>query len=164
MFTKTPAEIATGLRQAYDNDTIATLIDRFDEIYSESPSIDHVNLWQGIAAFAKKPDCEWIRSYSPMHEVVQNLAEVLERCVLRNPSFQTTATTIFTNLRNQDEDELTAHWLRRQIFLHGLFGRDSRGDNAPILTAAQTDAVAKDMSHNWRTQLLAGKLIPQNRD
>jgi len=160
LFTKMPAEIAAALRQAYDNDTIATLIDRFDDIYSELPSIDHVNLWQGIAVFAKKPDCEWIRSYSPMHEVVQNLAEVLERCVLRNPSFQTAAATIFTNLRNQGEDELTAHWLRRQIFLHGLFGRDRRSDNALILTDKQTEAVAEDMSHNWRTLHLSGRLIP----
>lgn len=160
LFTKTPAEIATTLGQAYDSDTIAPLTDRLDDIYSELPNIDHVNFWQGIAAFAKKPDCEWIRSYSPMHEVVQNFAEVLERCALRNPSFQSTATTIFSNLRNQGEDELTALWLRRQIFLHGLFGRDRRPDNAPILTAVQTEAVAKDMSHNWRTQHLSDKLIP----
>lgn len=95
-----------------------------------------------------------------MHEVVQNLAEVLERCVLRNPSFHSTATTIFSNLHNQGEDELTALWLRRQIFLHGLFGRDRRPDNTPILTAEQTHAVAEDMSHSWRTQHLSGKLMP----
>ncbi|KJC50174.1 hypothetical protein UB31_12480 [Bradyrhizobium sp. LTSP849] len=160
LFTKRPDAIATALRQAYDNDTIATLIDRFDDIYSELPSIDHVNLWQGIAAFAIKPDCEWIRSYSPMHEVVQNLAEVLERCVLRNPSFQTTAITIFTNLRNQDEEALTPLWLRRQIFLHGLFGRDRHPDNALILTHDQAKAVAEEMSHNWRTLHLSGRLIP----
>jgi hypothetical protein len=136
------------------------LIDRFDDIYSELPSIDHVNLWQGIAAFAKKPDCEWIGSYSPMHEVVQNLADVLERCVRRNPSFQTAATTIFTNLRNQGEDELTAHWLRRQIFLHGLFGRDRRSNNALILTDQQTKAAVKDMSHACRTLHMSGQLIP----
>jgi len=160
LFTKAPAEIAATLHKAYDTDTLAPLIDRFDDIYSELPSIDHVNLWQGIAAFAKKPDCEWIKSYSPMHEVVQSLAEVLERCVLRNPSFQSTATALFSNLRSQGEDELTALWLRRQIFLHGLFGRDRRPDNAVILSADQTEAVAKDMSHNWRTQHLSRKLIP----
>lgn len=160
LFTKAPGELAAILRNAYDSDTLAPLIDRFDDIYSELPSIDHVNLWQGIAAFAKKPDCAWINSYSPMHEVVQSLAEVLERCVLRNPTFQKTARTIFTNLRNQDEDELAALWLRRQIFLHGLFGRERRPENALILTAEQTDAVAKDMSHNWRTQHLSRKLIP----
>jgi hypothetical protein len=158
--TKTPAAIVTTLVQAYHGDTLAPLIDRLDDIYSELPSIDHVNFWQGIAAFAKKPDCEWVRSYSPMHEVVQNLAEVLERCVLRNPSFHSTATTIFSNLHNQGEDELTALWLRRQIFLHGLFGRDRRPDNTPILTAEQTHAVAEDMSHSWRTQHLSGKLMP----
>lgn len=160
LFTKTPLEIATTLHKIYDSDTIAPFIDRLDDIYSELAGIDHVNLWQGFAAFAKKPDCNWIRSYSPMHEVVQNLAEVLERCVLRNPSFQTTAATIFSDLRNQGEDELTALWLRRQIFLHGQFGRDRRADNALILTAGETDVVAKDMSHGWRSQHLSGKLIP----
>jgi hypothetical protein len=160
LFTHTPAALAATLVQAYDSDTLAPLIDRLDDIYSELPNIDHINFWQGIAAFAKKPDCEWVRSYSPMHEVVQNLAEVLERCVLRNPSFHSTATTIFNNLRNQGEDELTALWLRRQIFLHGLFGRNRRPDNTPILTAEQTDDMAKDMSRNWRMQHLSGKLIP----
>jgi hypothetical protein len=160
LFTKTPPETAAVLRQAYDNDTIAKLIDRLDDIYSELPSIDHVNLWLGVAAFAKKPDCEWIRSYSPMHEVVQNLAEVLERCVQRNPSFQTTASTIFTNLRNQGEDELTAHWLRRQIWLHGLFDRDRRSDNAQILTDKQTKVIAEEMSNNWRALHLSNQLIP----
>jgi hypothetical protein len=160
LFAKKPDEIAVTLRAAYDNDTLMRLIDRFDDIYSELPSIDHVNLWQGIAKFAKKPDCEWIKSYSPMHEVVQSLAEVLERCVLRNPSFQDTATTIFNNLRNQDEDELTALWLRRLIFLHGLFGQDRRPDNAQFLTASQTEALAKEMAQTWRTQHLSGKLIP----
>ena len=160
LFAKPAGEIAETLRTAYGDDALARLLDRLDDIYSELSSIDHVNLWQGIAAFIKKPDCEWISSYNPMHEIAQNLAEVLERCVLRNPSFQATATTIFSNLRNQGEDELTALWLRRQIFLHGLFGRERRRDNALILTAEQTEAVANDMSQNWRTQHLSRKLIP----
>jgi len=95
-----------------------------------------------------------------MHEVVQNLAEVLERCVRRNPSFQAEATTIFTNLRSQGEDELTALWLRRQIFRYGLFGRDRRPDNASILTDKDSESIAKDMSHGWRTQHLCRRLIP----
>lgn len=160
LLNQPPDAIAERLRKAYKEDTLAQLTDRLDEIYSGVPSINHVAFWRGVGAFLKKPDCEWVRSYSPMHEVVQNMAEILERCVLRNPSFQTTAATIFSNLRGQGEDQLTANWIRRQIFLHGLFGRQKRSENASILNAEQTEALANDMSHGWRTQHLSGKLIP----
>lgn len=160
LMVQEPGVIAETLRKTYASDLLAQLMDRLDDVYSEAPKINHVAFWQGVGAFLKKPDCEWLASYSPMHEVVQNMSEMLERCVLRNPAFQPTATTIFSNLRSQGEDELTAHWLRRQIFLHGLFGQQRRPQNAPILTAEQTEALAKDMSHGWRTQHLSGMLIP----
>jgi hypothetical protein len=99
------------------------------------PNINHVRFWKGVAQFLRKPDCDWIASYNPMHEVVQAFAEILERCVLRNPEFAETATTVFSNLRNADEEELVSYWLRRQIYRHGLFGREILGQNAPILDA-----------------------------
>ncbi|WP_407169118.1 hypothetical protein [Bradyrhizobium sp. ORS 111] len=69
------------------------MVDLLDEIYSELLlEIDHINVWKGTAIFAKKPDCEWTTFNSPVHEVVQNRAEILEWCVLRDPSFQTTVT------------------------------------------------------------------------
>lgn len=160
-FLKAPPEEAPEiLRTAFSKGSLRAFIDRFDDIYTQVPSIDHVNLWRGIALFARKPDCEWLHSYSPMHEIVQNLAEILENCVRRNPDFQETATKIFVNLKNQEEDELVPSWLRRQVFRHGLYGHLKHPENAAILTAEQTDAVANDLSHRWRTEHLSGKLIP----
>src|SRR4029077_2826460 len=124
------------------------------------PNVNHVRFWKGVGLFLKKPDCEWIKSYNRMHEVVQSFSEILERAVLRNPSFQRTATSVFSNLRSGGEDQLTACWLRRQIFLHGLFGRKQRPDNASILDARQTEAMAREMSRGWRSAHLSGKLIP----
>jgi hypothetical protein len=80
--------------------------------------------------------------------------------VLRNPEFAPTATNVFSNLCNADEDELVSCWIRRQIFRHGLFGRELRSQNAPILDAEQTKAVALDLSHKWRGLHLSGRLIP----
>jgi KAP family P-loop domain len=153
-------EVAATLHVAYENDRLAQLTERLEAVYNESPEMNHVRFWMGVAQFLRKPDCDWIASYNPMHEVVQTFAEIMERCVLRNPGFAATATSVFSNLRNADEDELVSCWIRRQIFRHGLFGRELRSENAPILDAEQTKAVAVDLSHKWRGLHLSGKLIP----
>jgi hypothetical protein len=95
LLTQQPHEIAQTLREAYANDTLAQLLDRLDGIYSKVPEINHVSFWKGVGLFLQKPDCEWMASYNPMHEVVQSFAEILERCVLRNESFRSRATAIF---------------------------------------------------------------------
>jgi hypothetical protein len=155
-----PDEVAATLHAAYENDRLAQLTERLEGVYNEFPKMNHVRFWKGVAQFLRKPDCDWISSYSPMHEVVQTFAEILERCVLRNPEFAATATSVFSNLRNADEDELVSCWIRRQIFRHGLFGLELRSQNALILDAEQTEAVSLDLSHKWRGLHLSGKLIP----
>jgi len=155
-----PDEVAATLHAAYENDRLAQLTERLEGVYHELPSMNHVRFWKGVAQFLRKPDCDWITSYSPMHEVVQTFAEILERCVIRNPEFATTATSVFSNLCNADENELVSCWIRRQIFRHGLFGRELRSENASILDAEQTKAMALDLSHGWRSLHLSGKLIP----
>jgi hypothetical protein len=153
-------EVAASLHAAYKDDRLAQLIERFEGVYSELPKMDHVRFWKGVAQFLRKPDCDWIASYSPMHEVIGSFADILERCVRHNPGFAKTATSVFSNLRNSDEDDLVSLWLHRQIFLHGLFGRELRSQNARILDAEQTKAVALDLSHKWRSLHLSGNLIP----
>jgi hypothetical protein len=153
-------EVAAILHAAYKDDRLTQLIERFEGVYSELPKIDHVRFWKGVAEFLRKPDCDWIPFYNPMHEVVQSFAEIVERSALRHAEFAPTATDVFTNLYNSDEDELVSCWIRRQIFLHGLFGHKSRKENAPILDVEQTKAVAVDLSHRWRGLHLSGRLIP----
>jgi hypothetical protein len=153
-------EVAASLRVAYENDRLAQFTERLEGVYNEFPKMNHVRFWKGVAQFLRKPDSDWITSYSPMHEVVVTFAEIMERCVLRNPEFSATATSIFSNLRNADEDELVSCWIRSQIFRHGLFGRELRSESAPILDAEQTKAVAVDLSRRWRSVHLSGKLIP----
>jgi hypothetical protein len=153
-------DVERAIRNAYEGDTLAQLIDRLNDVYPKIPKSNHVSFWKGVGQFLKKRDCEWITSYSPMHEVVWSFAEMLEKAVLRDEAMQPIATTIFSNLYHSNEDELTAHWLRSQIFRHGLFGNQRRASEAAILDISQADAIARDLSQRWRTEHLSGKLLP----
>src|SRR6185437_748601 len=115
-----PDAIQRTLQRAYGDDSLARLIDRLDDLYGCLHNVDHVAFWRAVAAFLRKPDCEWIRSYQPMHEVGRNFAAVLEKAVVRDERMRQTATMVFTNLRNADDTVLTALWLRHHIFEHGL--------------------------------------------
>lgn len=155
-----PEQIQASLHKAYENGRLSQLTDRLDELYVEIGSFDHVRFWQGVAGFAKKPDCKWMTSYQPMHEALRGLAAVLEQAVRRNPGLREQATTVFTNLRGSGDSELAAYWLRTHFFVYGLFGREQRGGEAWFLSAKQTEALAQEMAHDWRLEHLSGKLIP----
>lgn len=154
-------EIAASLKTAYDGQTIEQLIDRLDEMYPEMVDVDHLRLWKGVATFIRKPDCEWMSSYQPMHTIVRSLASVLEHAVRRDRTrFEPIAQKVFTSLRNVDENELTALWLRSHIFAYGLFGREARDHREVFLTEEQSKEIAIAMSSALRGVHLCGQLIP----
>lgn len=153
--------VATKLRAAYDADNLEPLIDRLEEMYPTLVEINHVRLWKGIAQFVKKPDCDWMTSYQPMHSVIRRLAEMLERTVGRDPAtFRPIAIKVFTNLRNVDEDVLTAIWLRTHFRAFGLFGWREEGPRRSFLNRNQTVAIAREMSASMRSLHLGGRLLP----
>ena len=154
-----PELIERELRNAYDQDTLDQLIDRLDDLYASLGNIDHVALWKGVAAFVRKPDCEWMTSFVPMSDITYRFSSILERAVLNNDDLRTKAGTVFTNLRNFEEDELTAFWLRHHFFRHGLFGNQEKANYGAFLTREQTEALARDMSIRWKSLHWAGKLI-----
>jgi hypothetical protein len=155
-----PEQVAAQLRDAYEKGELGQLIDRLGSLYGELTPSNHVSFWQGVGMFAKKPDCEWITSYQPMHEAIFQLAGVLSLAVGRDQSLRKEAVRVFSNLRSGDESELTAIWLRRHLFLYGLYGLETRGGDDWFLSADQTSALSRDMGHDWRTQHLGGRLIP----
>jgi hypothetical protein len=157
---KKPKSIEKTLRDAYKNDTLAQLIDRLDDLYIYLPAINHVTFWKAVAAFLRKPDCEWMTSFPPMVDVTRNFASVLERAVMHDERMQPIAAKVFTDLRNADESVLTAFWLRHHVFMHGLFGNKKEGTKGAFLNQEQTEALAREMSIACRTLHLSGKLIP----
>lgn len=159
----TPQEVQTRLQDAYKDGRLSQLTDRLDELYTDVDSFDHVSFWQGVAAFAKKPDCEWMASYRPIYEALRDLADVLRNAVRRQQNLRENAAAVFRNLRNRDS-ELTAYWIRSHIFAYGLFGRERRESNDWFLNQEQTEALAVDMAREWRGLRLSGKLIPCHWD
>jgi hypothetical protein len=153
------AGIVETLRTAYQDETLGDLVDRLDDLYLELPIENHPAFWRAVGKFLEKPDCEWLTSYSPMHQLVRNFAEVLERAVLRDESFRATAAKVFAELQQGNEKELTAHWLRRQIIAYGLFGKQEQPSYAKFLSSTEVESVARAMSEKWRAQHVAGKLI-----
>jgi hypothetical protein len=155
-----PEGIEAELRKAYDEDTLDPFIDRLDELYAHLGNIDQVTFWKGVAAFLRKPDCEWMTAFVPMGDIAYRFSSVLERAVLINDDLRTKAGTVFTNLRNLDGDVLTAFWLRHHFFRHGLFGNSERTNYGAFLTREQTEALARDMAVRWKSLHWAGKLVP----
>lgn len=152
--------IAQLLKEAFDRESLPTLIDRLDDLYNYIGQINHVRFWKGVGLFLRKPNCEWPRYYSPTPNLVQSFGDVLERQVLRSESFRSVATTIFSNLRNDGEAELIPYWLRGQIFRHGLYQHKAQSQRAEFLNPDQTAAIALDLCRGWRSDHLSGTLIP----
>ena len=155
-----PEQLANALLLAYQGDTLSHLLDRLDDQYSEMTNIDHERFWNGVGQFVRKPDCKWIRSYSPMHEVVRNCAAILETAVTRNKGLSSVAEKIFEQLRSSGENELVPHWLRTHLFAHGLFKRASQSSHAQFLSKEVTEREAHLLSSEWREKHLTGNLIP----
>jgi hypothetical protein len=155
-----PEEIERSLREAYKNDTLSALTDRLDDLYVSLTKIDHVRLWKGVARFLRKPDCEWMTSYEPMHEVIRNFADILPHAISRMEVLRSVATTVFNNLMNTDEDVLTARWIRAHLSMYGLYGNEQRSAETAFLTAEQTEAQARHMSVALRPKHLSGELLP----
>jgi hypothetical protein len=155
-----PNRIEAALRKAAQDDTLAALIDRLDDLYLELNDVDHVKLWSAIGGFLGKQDRSWITSYQPMHEVIRAFAEVLTRTVRRKATFRDTAAEVFTELKRANEICLTSHLLRHHLFVHGLFGCRREGGNDWFMTAEQTEAASQKLSGNWKVNHLKGDLLP----
>jgi hypothetical protein len=160
LLTSNPQSVKTRLQEAYDNGTIDPLTDRLGDFYSDLEISNHVTFWQGVAAFAAKPNCEWMSAYVPMHETIRNFVSILEDAVKRDGNFREVARKVFTNLRNSGENELVAYWIRSHFFAHGLYGCEKRSGDASFLNQEQTEAIARELGAKWRVEHLSGKLLP----
>ena len=156
------SQVEAEMRSAYKDDTISDLIDRIDDLYATTENFDHVQFWNGVKDFVAKPDCEWLRAYSPMHSVVRSLSEILEHAVARQQQLAPVALKVFEALRSVNERELTACWIRTHIFAYGLTGREERQSKSKkvFMDAKEAEAWMSTMTAEWKPLHLAGKLIP----
>ena len=160
LFRGEVAAIASQLQECYEKDALDALTDRIEDLYGELPADRTIDFWRGVAAFACKPDCEWMATYSPMHEKIYNFAKIPEQVARFDGDYRSTATKIFSHLRSDGESELTACWLRSHLFAHGLYGNKGQTGDGWFLDKEQTEAMARELSGKWRSEHLMGKLLP----
>jgi energy-coupling factor transporter ATP-binding protein EcfA2 len=160
LFKCEPQEIKSQLQEAYDQDALDPLTDRIEELYDLLPVDRAVQFWRGVAAFAAKSDCEWLRQYNPMHEKVANLVGILETAVRRDNAYRITATKVFAQLKSDGDNELVAYWIRSHLFAHSLLGHREQSSEKWFLDVEQTRAMAAELTTAWRSLHLSNKLIP----
>jgi energy-coupling factor transporter ATP-binding protein EcfA2 len=160
LFESEPETIKFRLRDAYAKGVIDPLTDRIDDLYSELPPNRYMSFWRGVAAFAAKPDCQWMVAYSPMHEKIYNFANILEQAVRRDKKYAAVAVKIFSQLRSDGESELIACWLRSHLFAFMLYGNKQQSSDKAFLNLDQTEALARELTGRWRSEHLSGKLLP----
>jgi hypothetical protein len=160
LFESEPQIIHAQLKAAFDGQAIDPLTDRIDDLYSDQlPSSKAIQFWRGVAAFAAKQDCEWLRAYSPMHEKINNLSAVLLQAARRDNNQRDMAAKVFVQLKSDGEKELIAYWIRAHVFAFGLFGNEKRQGETLFLTLQQTEALVRDLAVAWRSGHLSGQLI-----
>lgn len=157
LFGKTETEIAEFLRRAYDEDRIGNLLVRIGDLAPHVAKIDQKSFWNASAIMLRKPNCDWLDSYSPMHEIVRAFADLFTK-ILTKPQLHVARMT-FRDLLSQNEIEITSQLLRSQIFAHGLYGQSS-SQSVVFLEKTEADAIAREISGKYRGQFLNGPFIP----
>jgi hypothetical protein len=155
-----PVDVCRRLQEAENNDNLTQLVDRIDDLYAELATTNCVTFWQGVSEYTKKNDCEWMKSYQPMHEVIRSFTGILEQYARRERGLRHNASEIFDNLYSSGESELTAQWLRHHIHAFGLFGNEARGGEDWFLEPTKVETLATEIARNRYEEHLSGKLIP----
>jgi hypothetical protein len=163
LLTADSRSVAAEFQKAREENTIAALIERIDDVYLTFGAARHVDFWKGAAEFVKKPNCVWPVHYDSMHSTIYELAGLLDRAVQRQPKLMEVAQRVFTNLRAND-DVLTAIWIRSHMFRHSLFGNSEPNPKPAFLNADQTKALAIEFSKEMRPKQASRSLIPCRYD
>jgi hypothetical protein len=158
LFSVASADVQHILHEAYSSDRLGFLIDRIGDMLHELPRNDRGEFWHGVSKFFEKPDCEWMRSYVPIHEFARAFEEIFFR-MLELGQVQGVASVIFQDMVDRGDVLLASYLLRSNIFAHGLFGQE-RSDHATFLARDATERLAKELSTKYRERHLKEQFVP----
>jgi ABC-type transport system involved in cytochrome c biogenesis ATPase subunit len=153
LFKRPAADVTAFLRANYDANRIDKFLVKLQDTAEELATIPQQAFWHGVAVFLQKPDAEFLRVASPMHEIVRGFAIAF---------FATTgveARALFLGLLAHDEVELTAALLRSHVFHYGLFGHTSSDRGVVFLERQEAEQIARDTALKHREQHLNGRFL-----
>jgi uridine kinase len=153
-FALPSVDLASFLRDSYRNDRLGHYLQKMTDLAGELCLLDQRPFWQGVGQFLKKPDDDFILSYSPMREFVQSFAAAFLKVTGK------ASHALYLDLLEQEEVELTSSLMRSHIFHHGLFGHTPSGRGGDIfLDSGESEAIASDLSAKYRGQHLHGRFL-----
>ena len=153
--------VSQRLKAARKADNLGPILDRLSEVYPSAVSVNHLEFWNGVSLFLKKPDNKWLSKYSTTHEISRQFASLFEIRVSQGETFKVELKKIFNSFLDNDEKYIFPYWVRNLVFGHGLFGYEKRDISSLILDQKEAQAAISRLSKKWRKQYLAGELLPR---
>ena len=146
------------MRQAFDEDRLGILIERIVDLADVISSLDQIEFWLAVSRFCEKPDCEWMKSYSPMQEFPKIFTEAFYNLLGRALS-NAAATSIFMRIRETGDILFLSRLLREHFIAYGLFGWALR-EQKTFLPKQDVELLATKISNELRERHLQNLLVP----
>jgi hypothetical protein len=151
-FSLSCSDVAAFLHQTFEQGRIANFLVKLEDTKDDLAGLNQQLFWQGACQFLKKPDSEFMSTYSPMHELVRQFAVTFVK-ISGNTGRQ-----LFSDLLTRGEVELTSCLMRSHLYHYGLFGL-AQSDRDVFLDRSETEKIARDLSQQHRTLHLAGPFL-----
>jgi hypothetical protein len=153
LFKRSGSDVTAFLQANYEANRLDNFITKLQDTGEELASVTQDEFWNGVAAFLRKPDAEFLRIASPMTDIVREFATtffVITAKEARAP--------LFLELLAHDEVGLTAALLRSHVSHYGLFGH--RNSDRPVfLERGEVEQIARDTSLKYRERHLTGRFL-----
>lgn len=139
--------------------TIGPFIDRFEEVYTHSYSVNNERLWKDLSIFFEKQE-SWLLDFDIRVNLLTQVRSTFMRTA-RNEGFNDyTASDLTETLLKADDKNISPYIIRRNYFSAGLFGTDSSGRGATqFFEIAYLEQLVKNLGAAYRSQLIEGSLI-----
>jgi hypothetical protein len=153
LFSKEPPDISAFLRDSHEHDRLSFFLLKLGDLSSELGHLNQRKFWRGVSKFLRKPNQEYIPSYSPMYGVIQKFS-VIFLCLDRQEAHD-----LYHDLLSRGDVELTSSLMRSHIFHHGLFGQRQSDRDSIFLDASEAEALATATCAKYRNQHLSGRFL-----
>jgi energy-coupling factor transporter ATP-binding protein EcfA2 len=151
-------KVAEAFEGAFVKGSLSELMARIYEIYPDEVNANHLSFWSAAYEFCRKKDNNWLSSFSSMHNVGREFADIFVSVAKKNSKFP--ADEMLHKLIKMGDLEIFPNILRSHIHHYGLYKSKKSPNLGMFLSLEETHDVASKASKIWRGLHVAGKLLP----
>jgi hypothetical protein len=156
---KDSSGMLSELGSLFESGAIEPFLDRLEDVYEEEIDGRHDVFWLAVSDFLRKPNNEWMTSYSPMRGIAHEIAGTFNRFMGRSDEFRKVAPKIFKKLLSRSDITLVGMLLRAEISEYGTYGSRRSHSGQNILSEDATEKLATRLSKGYRELHLADKWL-----